>query len=162
MLLSNVFIVFTGNISLKYGTGVYLFYAIMMVVQGKLTAKKRVGDIGESIAAEFLTRNGYKIVARNYRKPWGEIDIIAEKSGTIRFVEVKTVSRETLLNVTREMDAHRPEEMVHEAKLRKVTRTAELYMNDHRIDKEFQVDVVCVYLGVRERKARCFLYEQVL
>ena len=41
--------------------------------------RKEVGRVGEDIAAQFLERKGFKILARNYRKPWGEIDIIAEK-----------------------------------------------------------------------------------
>lgn len=127
-----------------------------------LTAKKRVGNLGESVAVEFLIRKAYQVIERNYRKPWGEIDIIGEKAGSIRFVEVKTVSRETLDGVTYEIGGHRPEEMVHEAKLRKIARTAELYMNEKNLDADFQIDVVCVFLGKQERRARCVLYEQVL
>src|SRR3989338_3071661 len=89
--------------------------------------RKRVGRIGEDIAAQFLERKGFKVIARNYRKPWGEIDIIAEKGGIVRFVEVKAVSRENLPDVSREMD-YRPEEMVDRRKLRKLARTAALYM----------------------------------
>src|SRR3990167_888617 len=93
--------------------------------------RKEVGRLGEEIAAQFLERKGFKVVARNYRKPWGEIDIIAEKAGTVRFVEVKAVSRESLPDVSREMD-YRPEEMVDVRKLRKVARTAALYMESAR------------------------------
>lgn len=127
-------------------------------------ARKRVGMLGESIAATYLEGKGFKILTRNFRKPWGEIDIIAEKGGTVRFVEVKTVSRETLPDVTRESEDanYRPEEMVHEAKLRKVARTAELYMSDTGDSREFQIDVVGVFLVERLRKARCRLFEQVL
>ena len=56
-------------------------------------ARKRVGQIGEDIACQFLERKGFKVLERNYRKPWGEIDIIAEKDGIVRFVEVKAFSR---------------------------------------------------------------------
>ena len=56
------------------------------------TQRKEVGRIGEGIATQFLERKGFRVVARNYRKPWGEIDIIAEKGGIVRFVEVKAVS----------------------------------------------------------------------
>lgn len=129
-----------------------------------ITAKKRVGNLGESIAEKYLLRKGFKILARNYRKPWGEIDIIAEKASVIRFIEVKTVSRETLPGVTRENSGpeYRAEELVHEQKLRKLARTAEIYMHDHRLDADYQIDAVAVYLSTRERKARCFLYEQIL
>ncbi len=131
-------------------------------MKGELTAKKRIGNTGESIARKFLEKRGFRIIAMNYRKPWGEIDIIGEKAGSIRFIEVKTVSRETLNDVTHEIGGYRPEEMVHEAKLRKIARTAEMYMNEKGLDADFQIDVVCVFLGMRERRARCVLYEQVL
>lgn len=128
-----------------------------------LTAKKKVGNLGEDIASRYLEGKGFMIVYRNYHKPWGEIDIIAEKRGTVRFVEVKSVSRETLPDVTREsMTGYRPEELIHEAKLRKVARTAELYMADQRDDREYQIDAVVVFIDHAARKARCALYEQII
>jgi putative endonuclease len=128
----------------------------------KLTAKKRIGNIGEAIAAQYLSRKGYTLVLRNYRKPWGEIDIIAEKGGVVRFVEVKSVSRVTLPDVTRESGSYRPEELIHAAKLQKIARTAELYMADASDDREYQIDAVVVFLDHSAKKARCKLYEQIL
>jgi len=125
--------------------------------------RKEVGRIGESIAAQFLERKGFTLLARNYRKPWGEIDIIAEKAGVVRFVEVKAVSRERLpTDVSRETSNYRPEEQVHPAKLRKVARTAELYMVEKGDKREFQIDVIGVFLDMKTRQARCRLFEQVL
>jgi putative endonuclease len=124
--------------------------------------RKEVGAAGEKVAAEFLRRKGYEIIQLNYRKPWGEIDIIAAKSGTVRFVEVKSVSREPLDSVTRENTDYRPEELVHAHKLKKVARTAEMYMNDTNDQRDYQIDVVGVFLDLARRKARCRLFEQVL
>lgn len=133
----------------------------ILVVMVDDSARKEVGRIGEDIARQFLERKGFKIIARNYRKPWGEIDIIAEKAGTVRFVEVKAVSRESLPDISREMD-YRPEEMVDSRKLRKLARTAALYMEVHKDKREFQIDVVGVILVMSTRKARCRLFEQAL
>lgn len=124
--------------------------------------RKEVGRIGESVAAQFLERKGFTIINRNYRKPWGEIDIIAEKGSIVRFVEVKTLSRENISDVTRERFDYRPEEQVHPAKLRKIARTAEMYMNGRKDDREYQIDVVGVFLDMKTRQARCRLFEQVL
>ncbi len=124
--------------------------------------RKEVGRIGESVAAQFLERKGFNIIDRNYRKPWGEIDLIAEKGGIVRFVEVKTLSRESSPDISREMSDYRPEEQVHPAKLRKIARTAEMYMNGKRDGREYQIDVVGVFLNVKTRQARCRLFEQVL
>ena len=55
------------------------------------TKKREFGDIGEDIVCKFLLRKGYKIIERNYLKPWGEIDIIAENDKSLVFVEVKSV-----------------------------------------------------------------------
>ncbi|OGG52450.1 hypothetical protein A3H16_03685 [Candidatus Kaiserbacteria bacterium RIFCSPLOWO2_12_FULL_53_8] len=123
--------------------------------------RKEVGRLGEDIACQFLERKGFKILARNYRKPWGEIDIIAEKNNSVRFVEVKAVSRESLPNGSREMD-YRPEEMVDSRKLRKLARTAALYMEVQKDKREFQIDVVGVIMVMAKRTARCRLFEQAL
>jgi putative endonuclease len=123
--------------------------------------RKEVGRLGETIAADFIIRKGFKVIERNYRRPWGEIDIIAEKNRIVRFVEVKSVSRETLPDVSRENDSYRPEEQVHPFKLRKVARTAEMYMNSNKDGREYQIDVIGVFLNMKTRKARCRLFENV-
>ncbi len=49
-----------------------------------------IAVLGEDAACEYLSKNGYKILERNFRKSYGEIDIIAVKNETLVFVEVKT------------------------------------------------------------------------
>ncbi len=123
--------------------------------------RKDIGRGGEDIACQFLESKGYKVVERNYRRKWGEIDIIAIKNNTVRFVEVKAVSRENLQDFSREMD-YRPEELVHRTKLRKIARTASLYMEEKRDNREYQIDVVGVIMNKATRMARCRLFEQAL
>lgn len=53
-------------------------------------ARHRLGAFGESLAAEHLARRGFRILERNYRTPWGELDIIAFDGRTLAFCEVKT------------------------------------------------------------------------
>lgn len=126
-----------------------------------LMSRRAIGNIGEAIAAQFLARKGFTIIERNYLKPWGEIDIIAEKAGVVHFVEVKALSRENTGEVSREMD-HQPEDLVDIRKLRKVARTATLYMEAENDDREYQIDVVGVIMSHGTRTARCRLVEQVL
>src|SRR4051794_17581929 len=58
--------------------------------------RRRVGAIGESLAARHLERAGYEVLARNARTRTGEIDIIAAQGRHLVFCEVKTrVSRTT-------------------------------------------------------------------
>ena len=55
-----------------------------------MSKNKSLGDQGEEIAVNELEKQGYTIVDRNFRKKYGEIDIIAKKGDTVTFVEVKT------------------------------------------------------------------------
>lgn len=50
---------------------------------------KTLGDRGENLASELLQKNGYKILNRNFRSKFGEIDIVAQDKETLVFVEVK-------------------------------------------------------------------------
>ena len=67
---------------------------------------QKTGEIGENIAVKFLMKHGFSILDRNYTKKWGEIDIVAEKDNKISFIEVKSVSCETLNSVSRETLDH--------------------------------------------------------
>lgn len=94
------------------------------------------GQKGESYAAQLLEKNGYKIIERNFRKPWGEIDIIAVKDGVLVFVEVKA----------RKTDKFGlPEEAVTPRKIAKIKRVGELYMQLHpELPKKARIDVVSI------------------
>jgi putative endonuclease len=119
---------------------------------------RETGDLGEEIAAKFLDSRGFKVIERNYQKPWGEVDIICEKDSVVRFVEVKSVS---VKDFSRER-SYEPEDLVDARKLRKVSRTATLYMDSKRDMREFQIDVVAVLLNHEKKIARCTFLEQVL
>lgn len=132
----------------------------------KYSAKRQLGNKGEDIACVFLAKKGFVVLERNHLQPWGEIDIIAEKGGVVRFIEVKTVSREigqeAVSRFSRETTRYSPEEQVHPGKLKKIARTAEIYMTERGHDKDYQIDVVTVFMDPVRRVARCRLYEQVL
>lgn len=49
-----------------------------------------LGNAGEELAAGWLTNHGFRVVARNVRTPYGELDIVAQKGGDVHVVEVKT------------------------------------------------------------------------
>jgi putative endonuclease len=52
--------------------------------------RRWLGQLGERLAGEHLERLGFRIVERNYRTRWGELDIIAFDGHTLAFCEVKT------------------------------------------------------------------------
>ncbi len=106
---------------------------------------KRLGDTGELLAVEYLKKNGFKILDRNfiYRMPGApqaaEIDIVAKKDKIISFVEVKTSAGDKNSNWS-------PEEKVNFQKRRKMMRAAELWMVKHKIPLEtaMQLDVIAI------------------
>lgn len=115
-----------------------------MLVFKKMTKNTELGARGESAACLFLERKGYKIVGRNVRYPWGELDIVAKSlDGTLVCVEVKTMS--TLLDESRGL---RPEDQMTSEKLEKFRRTASLYAG-HRHElvddtKGWRLDVIAI------------------
>jgi putative endonuclease len=52
--------------------------------------RRHLGQVGEQLAADHLARRGYRILERNYRTRWGELDIVAFDGRTLVFCEVKT------------------------------------------------------------------------
>ena len=99
---------------------------------------KTIGDIGEEYAVNYLKKHRYKILSRNYRKRFGEIDIIAEKKGTVAFVEVKTRHENPLT---------RPFEAVDTKKQEKIYRTSLAYIYENDLDCQYRFDVCEVYVN---------------
>lgn len=102
----------------------------------------RLATCTESMAAEFLQKNGYRIIARNYRCGFGEIDIIASERRTICFVEVKA---------RRSARFGLPEEAITDLKKRHITKTALAYLKDKKLNSQkLRFDVLSItYLDQR-------------
>lgn len=128
------------------------------------TPKRLLGNKGEDIACQFLSKKGFEVIERNHLRPWGEIDIICKKGKELRFIEVKTVSRDTSDRLGSR--ATRPnmtaEDHLHPAKLKKLARTVDVYMADRPSMIDYQIDLVTVEMDVTTRTARCKLYEQIM
>ena len=110
-----------------------------------------VGIIGEKIVFQFLKNKGLNISETNYRKPYGEIDIVAREKNVVRFIEVKSVSYETDRNVSHEI--FRPEENLHPQKLKRLGRVIQAYILS-RGTGEWAFDLVCVYIDQKSRSAK--------
>ena len=96
--------------------------------------KRGFGAAGEQIARDFLAGKGAKILEMNYRRPTGEIDIIARHKKVLLFVEVKRRSS---------LRFGRPSEAVDRAKRGHILRTAALYMQEKRLgDAPVRFDVI--------------------
>jgi putative endonuclease len=94
------------------------------------------GSKNESLAAEYLLNQGYAIIARNYRTPVGEIDIVADHKGTVVFVEVKS----------RRTQRYGPAKYaVTRQKQQKLSKTALWYLKSTRqLHKKARFDVVAI------------------
>ena len=124
------------------------------------TNKRKLGDIGENIACDFLRKRGFVILERNYLRKWGEIDIIARKGEIIRFIEVKSVSCVTLSEVSQE--TYRPEENMHPWKLKRLARVIQTYLLHKKLDCEWQLDLVTVKMDMGTRQARVEMIENII
>lgn len=97
---------------------------------------KKTGDMGEDAAAKYLKKKGYRITARNYHTPHGEIDIIAENREYIVFVEVKT------RNVRRDRKYGRPADAVDRTKKERLLYSAKLYLIKNPCRKKQRLDII--------------------
>lgn len=131
----------------------------------------RVGELGEDISCNFLESNGFTIIDRNYRKKWGEIDIIAKKDEVLRFIEVKTVSREiNTENVIRETlnngknKGFQPEDAVHPQKVKRLGRIIQTYLLEKNVSHEtlWQFDIMAVFLDMDNKRAKVRFREKVI
>ncbi len=107
-----------------------------------MTEKQRIGKRGEDEAARYLEERGLTILERNYRSRRNEIDIIAEESGYLVFVEVKTTSSD----IAEEFKL--PSEAVDEKKKECLFACAMDYVKEKRCSYSFyRFDVIEVYLN---------------
>lgn len=98
-----------------------------------------VGSAGEDIAEWYLREKKYVILGKNIRAWRGEIDLVANKGGTVVFVEVKTRAR---------ADAWQPSERVDGKKIGRLKRAATSWLEEHGLgDIPARIDVVGVCGG---------------
>lgn len=102
-----------------------------------------IGRAGEEAAVQYLKTHGYRVLEQNYANTeglrLGEIDIVAEKSGEIVFVEVKAARIEP------GRERRLPEWQVTQSKLRKMERAASIYLKERRLEnRDYSFDVIAV------------------
>mgnify|MGYP004728053301 FL=1 len=100
---------------------------------------KQDGDWGEALVAEYLEARGCRIVEKEWRCRFGEIDLIAEKDGVLLFVEVK-LRTNLQYGAPREYDRVKKQEKLRAAAL--------LYLSECELDVPARFDVAEVYTDV--------------
>lgn len=104
-----------------------------------MSDKIKTGNRGETLAADFLRKKGFEIVARNYRFKQCEIDLIARRDNWTIFVEVKTRSS---------LSYGQPEEFVTPQQAQRIFNAAEEYIFSTNWHGHIRFDIVSVNLGV--------------
>ncbi|MGN1432398.1 MAG: YraN family protein [Ruminococcus sp.] len=104
----------------------------------KKFSTQKIGETGEMYVAEFLKKKKYKIIEKNYRKRYGEIDIIAENKNYLVFVEVKTRHTDSMTSAADAVNRH---------KQLKIIKTASLYLAENETEKFCRFDVCEVYVN---------------
>lgn len=99
-------------------------------------ARQALGALGERVAAAWLRREGWRILARRFRSGHRDLDLVVERAGTVAFVEVKT---------RRDVHFTDPATAVGWRKRRELTRSAQVWIDRHgAADVEYRFDVVAV------------------
>lgn len=124
----------------------------------------QTGELGEDLALHYFEQRGFALIERNYRKKWGEIDLILERAEKIHFIEVKAVSYETREALDRAVShgTYRPEERVHEKKLARLSRAIQTWLLKNGEGRDFQLDVCTVRIVPHETYAIVDVIERVM
>lgn len=119
---------------------------------GRATRQSRLGSSGERVAAQLLETHAYRILARNWRCPYGEVDLIAEDGGELVFVEVKTRWGQRL---------GMPEEAITPRKRRHLLAAAQTYLAEQGSEQRpYRFDVVAIELSADGRVEGMRLYQR--
>ncbi len=110
----------------------------------KPKANKQLGEKGEQLACEYLIKRGYQILEQNFRYKHLEIDIIAQdtKEKEIVFVEVKLRSNNQFGS---------PALAVDQRKIARLTKVAQIYYNQKRLNSRFRFDIISILPGKIEQ-----------
>ncbi|MCF7877545.1 MAG: YraN family protein [Candidatus Omnitrophica bacterium] len=112
-----------------------------------------LGNLGESIAKDYLKKKGYKIIDQNYRTRYAEIDLIAIYRRVLIFIEVRTKIGERFGS---------PEETLSKKKINKITRNCLAYIYQNGWKKDYRIDAICVVFEENKGLERVSHYKNIL
>lgn len=113
-----------------------------------------VGQFGERLARDFLIRNGYRIIERNIKTSYKELDIVAFKNNTLVFVEVKTRTN---------LRYGSADEALFSRKLKNLKRAIGIYLrNFNRIRfKDIRLDLIAIDIEKLKKTAKIKHYKNI-
>ena len=121
---------------------------------------RELGNLGEKIACQYLGKKGYRILNTNFKRKWGEIDVVAKKQGKIIFVEVKTLRR----TEQTEDKVFIPENEIDWKKKKQLRKMAQIYLTENRIslNSRHQIDIMAIEIYSNPRKVRLRHYQNAI
>ncbi|ANW97274.1 hypothetical protein AXE80_13660 [Wenyingzhuangia fucanilytica] len=102
-----------------------------------------LGHLGEALATEYLIKQDYTILDKNWRYLKAEIDIIALKNNVLTIIEVKTRSTDFFGN---------PEEFITKSKIKLLINAADAYVQKRNLDLEVRFDIIAIVKNKHETK----------
>ncbi|HNP75561.1 MAG TPA: YraN family protein [bacterium] len=120
----------------------------MAVDRDKLT----IGRLGERLAAEFLKKQGAKVIDYNFHTRFGELDLIAQLGDELLFCEVKTRSS---------LEYGFPELAVNQSKLDHLTKAVEIYLAEKQWVGFWRLDTLAVQLDSAKRSAKVKWFKDI-
>lgn len=107
-----------------------------------MTYQKKIGCIGEKIAADYLEQKGYQVLDRNFTTRYGELDLVALELDSIIFVEVKTRTSAAF---------GAPEDSVTPEKLERIFNAGLLWLQAHPdAPDDWRIDVIAILIDDKE------------
>ncbi|UMB52872.1 YraN family protein [Lutibacter sp. A64] len=100
-----------------------------------MATHNELGKKGEELAAEYLLKNGYQILEKNWFYKKAEVDIIALKGETLAVIEVKTRSSDYFGN---------PQDFVNQKKIRLLVEAINQYITTKDLDVEVRFDIIAI------------------
>lgn len=108
-----------------------------------MTAGRALGDFGERLAVARLEQSGYRVLERNVAvRPWGEIDIVAERDGVLALVEVRTRRGGRFGGAALSLSPR---------KLQRMRNAALAYLTERRYEGPIRLDVFLIDLDAQGR-----------
>ena len=101
----------------------------------------QLGKKGEQLAVEYLLKNDYSIIERNFRFDKAEVDIIAQKGHILAIIEVKTRST---------IDFGNPQDFVKPGQIKRLVKAVDEYITANKLDAEVRFDIIAI---VKEGKS---------
>jgi putative endonuclease len=97
-----------------------------------------LGKKGEELATDFLLKNGYEIIIRNYTYQKAEVDIIAKKENVLAIIEVKTRTSSNFGD---------PQEFLKPKQIQRIIKAVDFFVNDNEINTEVRFDIIAIVLN---------------